>query len=142
MSNNSRRLDNDLYDTDYNDDSGDSGGGGGGGGGGYQSRAWTNPTQARQQMTQLFSNGLSQVKTTIATGTSSPSWHTKHVYTIVYCLSFWNFGVCMAIYGPTLLDFACQTSSSIGVISVWYFLQNLTALVGCFLSGIFIKKLK
>lgn len=34
----------------------------------------------------------------------------KSLLTFIYCISFWNFGVCVAIFGPTLLDLACQTS--------------------------------
>ena len=34
----------------------------------------------------------------------------KSLLTFIYCISFWNFGICVAIFGPTLLDLACQTS--------------------------------
>jgi hypothetical protein len=34
----------------------------------------------------------------------------KTLLTFIYCISFWNFGICVAIFGPTLLDLACQTS--------------------------------
>lgn len=34
----------------------------------------------------------------------------KTLLTFIYCITFWNFGICVAIFGPTLLDLACQTS--------------------------------
>lgn len=66
----------------------------------------------------------------------------KLPYTIIYCLSFWNFGICVAIFGPTLLDLACKTSSTISAISLLYFLQNFTSLLGCFISGLLVKNEK
>ncbi len=60
--------------------------------------------------------------------------------TIIYCISFWNFGICVALFGPTLLDLACQTSSTLSAMSFLYFMQNFTSLLGCFLSGLIIKK--
>jgi hypothetical protein len=60
--------------------------------------------------------------------------------TIIYCVSFWNFGICVALFGPTLLDLACQTSSTLSAMSFLYFMQNFTSLLGCFLSGLLIKK--
>lgn len=62
--------------------------------------------------------------------------------TFIYCLTFWNFGICVAIFGPTLLDLACQTSSTLSAMSFLYFMQNFTALVGCFVSGVLIKQKK
>lgn len=62
--------------------------------------------------------------------------------TIIYCMVFWNFGICVALFGPTLLDLACQTSSSMTAVSWLYFLQNLTTLIGCFASGLIIKQQK
>ncbi len=80
--------------------------------------------------------------------------------TLLYCMVFWNFGICVALFGPTLLDLACQTGSSclecisyvhqfmtilniIGssmtALSWLYFIQNLTSLIGCLLSGIILK---
>jgi hypothetical protein len=60
--------------------------------------------------------------------------------TIIYCISFWNFGIGVALFGPTLLDLACQTSSTLSAMSFLYFMQNFTSLLGCFLSGLIIKK--
>lgn len=62
--------------------------------------------------------------------------------TIIYCMSFWNFGICVAIFGPTLLDLACQTSSTLSAMSLLYFMQNFTSLLGCFVSGMCIKNKK
>jgi hypothetical protein len=62
--------------------------------------------------------------------------------TFIYCLTFWNFGICVAIFGPTLLDLACQTSSTLSAMSFLYFMQNFTALIGCFVSGVLIKQKK
>jgi hypothetical protein len=28
----------------------------------------------------------------------------KKLLTFIYCLTFWNFGICVALFGPTLLD--------------------------------------
>ena len=66
----------------------------------------------------------------------------KLLLTIVYCISFWNFGICVAIFGPTLLDLACQTSSSLSAMTVLYFFQNFTSLLGCLLSGYLVKNKK
>lgn len=63
----------------------------------------------------------------------------KRYLTCIYCLVFWNFGLCVAIFGPTLLDLACQTSSSLSAMSILYFLQNFTSLIGVFVSGILLK---
>lgn len=62
--------------------------------------------------------------------------------TIIYCIAFWNFGICVAIFGPTLLDLACQTSSTLSAMSLLYFMQNFTSLLGCFISGLLIKNKK
>jgi hypothetical protein len=62
--------------------------------------------------------------------------------TLIYCVAFWNFGICVAIFGPTLLDLACQTSSTLSTMSFLYFMQNLASLFGCFVSGLLIKKNK
>jgi hypothetical protein len=64
----------------------------------------------------------------------------KLQYTVIYCISFWNFGICVALFGPTLLDLACQTSSTLSAMSMLYFMQNFTSLLGCFLSGLIVKK--
>ncbi|RNA39544.1 Major facilitator superfamily domain-containing 4 [Brachionus plicatilis] len=58
----------------------------------------------------------------------------------IYFICFWNFGICVAIFGSTLLDLACQTSSSLSSMSFLYFLQNFMSLVGCFFSGMLVKK--
>ena len=63
----------------------------------------------------------------------------KRYLTYIYCLVFWNFGLCVAIFGPTLLDLACQTSSSLSAMSVLFFMQNFTSLIGVFVSGILLK---
>ncbi len=68
--------------------------------------------------------------------------HSKKILTIIYCLVFWNFGLCVAIFGPTLLDLACRTSSSLSAMSMLYFMQNFTSLIGVFMSGLFLKKKK
>ena len=60
--------------------------------------------------------------------------------TVLYCMVFWNFGICVALFGPTLLDLACQTNTSLTMISWLYFLQNFASLFGCFISGIIIKR--
>ena len=59
--------------------------------------------------------------------------------TIIYCMVFWNFGICVALFGPTLLDLACQTASSLTAISWLYFIQNFTSLIGCLISGLLVK---
>ena len=63
----------------------------------------------------------------------------KKLLTFIYCLTFWNFGICVAIFGPTLLDLACQTSSTLSAMSLLNFMQNFTSLIGVFVSGIFLK---
>lgn len=70
---------------------------------------------------------------------NSVSNKSKRFLTFVYCLIFWNFGICVAIFGPTLLDLACRTSSFLGTMSAVYFMQNLAALIGVLLSGILLK---
>ena len=82
------------------------------------------------QNTSFVSNYLNKVK---------PTNSQKTFLTFIYCLTFWNFGICMAIFGPTLLDLACQTSSSLSAMSLLYFMQNFTSLIGCFLSGMVLK---
>jgi hypothetical protein len=67
---------------------------------------------------------------------------TKLPLTIIYCMVFWNFGICVALFGPTLLDLACQTSSSMTAVSWLYFLQNFTSLIGCLVSSLIIKQNK
>jgi hypothetical protein len=64
----------------------------------------------------------------------------KKILTFIYCLTFWNFGICVALFGPTLLDLACQTSSTLSAMSILYFMQNFTSLIGVFVSGILLKK--
>ena len=64
---------------------------------------------------------------------------TKVPLTFIYCIVFWNFGICVALFGPTLLDLACRTSSTISAMSALYFIQNLSSLVGCYLSGVILK---
>lgn len=64
----------------------------------------------------------------------------KKILTLIYCIIFWNFGLCVAIFGPTLLDLACQTSSTLSAMSILYFLQNFTSLIGVFVSGMILKK--
>lgn len=59
--------------------------------------------------------------------------------TVIYCMVFWNFGICVALFGPTLLDLACQTGTSLTAISWLYFIQNFTSLIGCIASGLLIK---
>lgn len=63
----------------------------------------------------------------------------KRYLTYIYCLVFWNFGLCVAIFGPTLLDLACQTSSSLSAMSILYFMQNFTSLIGVFVSGVVLR---
>lgn len=70
---------------------------------------------------------------------NTPSNKSKYFVTFIYCLVFWNFGLCVAIFGPTLLDLACRTSSFLGTMSALYFMQNLAAMIGVFLSGILLK---
>ncbi len=62
--------------------------------------------------------------------------------TIIYCMVFWNFGICVALFGPTLLDLACQTGSTLTAITWLYFVQNFTSLIGCIVSGLLIKHSK
>lgn len=62
--------------------------------------------------------------------------------TLAYFLCFWNFGISIAIFGSTLLDFACKTSSSLSSMTFLYFLQNFMSLIGCFLSGILVNSKK
>lgn len=64
---------------------------------------------------------------------------TKIPLTFIYCIVFWNFGICVALFGPTLLDLACRTSSTLSAMSALYFIQNLSSLVGCYLSGVILK---
>lgn len=66
----------------------------------------------------------------------------KLALTVIYCVCFWNFGICVAIFGSTLIDLACQTSSSLSSMSFLYFLQNFMSLFGCYLSGVLINKKK
>lgn len=66
----------------------------------------------------------------------------KLTLTIAYCISFWNFGICVALFGPTLIDLACQTSSTLSAMSLLYFMQNFCSLLGCFLSGVLVKNRK
>ena len=71
-----------------------------------------------------------------------PTTGKKVPLTVIYCITFWNFGICVAIFGPTLLDSACQTSSTLSAMSLLYFMQNFTSLLGCFVSGLIIKNYK
>jgi hypothetical protein len=59
--------------------------------------------------------------------------------TILYCMVFWNFGICVAIFGPTLLDLACLTGSSLTTLSWLYLIQNSMSLVGCLTSGVILR---
>ncbi len=77
-----------------------------------------------------------------AKAASNASPNSKKILTLIYCLVFWNFGLCVAIFGPTLLDLACKTSSSLSAMSMLYFMQNFTSLIGVFLSGVLLKKKK
>lgn len=76
----------------------------------------------------------------IANTSLSISPHSKKILTFIYCLVFWNFGLCVAIFGPTLLDLACQTSSSLSAMSMLLFMQNFTSLIGVFVSGVILKR--
>ena len=64
----------------------------------------------------------------------------RRLLTIVYCVVFWNFGLCVSLFGPTLIDLACQTSSTLSAMSLLYFMQNATSLIGCFVSGLIVKR--
>lgn len=103
---------------------------------GYQNSA---AVQSQQQPFNNNTAGNSNAKATLGLFNISKK---KLLLTIVYCISFWNFGICVAIFGPTLLDLACQTSSSLSAMTVLYFFQNFTSLLGCLLSGYLVKNKK
>lgn len=58
----------------------------------FKSNSSTEPEQSKSFIKEIFAKGQ------------------KSFLTFIYCISFWNFGICVAIFGPTLLDLACQTS--------------------------------
>ncbi|CAF0884729.1 unnamed protein product [Brachionus calyciflorus] len=113
----------------------------------YQETDFTNEMEDRYQTTD---KGLFMNKEEMETKSSFLNKITKFLpvspkklpLTAIYCISFWNFGICVAIFGPTLLDLACQTSSTLSAMSFLYFLQNFSSLIGCFLSGILVKRKK
>jgi hypothetical protein len=90
-------------------------------------------------LSQTTSRSNSIEDSSLAYLSSNKSNKSKYFLTFVYCLVFWNFGLCVGIFGPTLLDFSCQTSSSLSTMSLLYFFQNLSAMGGVFLSGILLK---
>jgi len=63
-------------------------------------------------------------------------WHAA----VTYCAVFWDFGVCVAFLGPTLLDLGCITSSDMQAIS-WVFLaQLLCSLLGASAAPYLVKR--
>ena len=66
----------------------------------------------------------------------------KIPWTVIYCMVFLNFGICAALFGPTILELACHTGSSLTTIACLYYIQNLTSLVGCIVSGLLVKHSK
>ena len=63
----------------------------------------------------------------------------KILLTIILCLVFLNFGICGSILGPSMIELACQTRSTLTEISWLFFIQNFAALIGCIGSGVLIN---
>lgn len=101
--------------------------------------------QQSNQLTEIEDGYQSAVKTKQQSSSDNnflSFTNKKYHLTVTYFFCFWNFGICIAIFGSTLLDLACQTSSSLSSMTFLYFLQNFMSLIGCFLSGILVNNKK
>ena len=59
---------------------------------------------------------------------------------LAYCSVFWNFGMCVAFLGPTLLDLGCLTGTTIQTMSWVFFAQLMCSLIGSMFSGYLAQK--
>ncbi len=62
----------------------------------------------------------------------------KHA-TVVYCLVFWSFGMCVGFLGPTLWDLGLQTETTLPAMPWVFFSQSLFILIGSMLGGLAIE---